>query len=571
VHQIWLPPLELGVTLDDPRILGNAAPGAGGGQLRAPIGLVDRPAEQKQDVMAVDLTGHVLVVGAAQTGKSTLLRTLLASTALTHTPLEAQFYCIDYSGGALRSVDGLPHVGGVCGRGEPERVRRTVEEVAGLIARREVLFQRLGIDSPQVMRARRAAGELPQELADVFLVIDNWMGLRQEFGDLEDAIRDVIAARGPGYGVHLVLTANRMTEVRDALRNAIGTRLELRLNEPAESLVDTKAAKSLSESARQFEQRAEELRQLNRISPRFDKLYGRGITTGGLQFQTALPRMDGRGEVLDLQQGFEELVRAVDATWTGPVAPPIRVLPPSIRVAELPRPRPEPAGVPIGISEQDLGPVYLDLVGGDPHFIVFGDVESGKSTLLRTFLSGLVERSTPEEAQILLVDYRRSLLGLVPSPYLLGHCTSEPVTKENLGSLAGALGRRLPGSDVPLDQLRSRSWWKSQAEVYIVVDDYDLVASSSGSPLQALYPLLPQSRDLAFHLVIARSSGGALQGVGEPVLRRLRELRSPGLLMSGEPQEGVILGGHRLTPLPAGRGRLIRRRETTTFVQVAAT
>jgi S-DNA-T family DNA segregation ATPase FtsK/SpoIIIE len=579
VHQIWLPPLQLGITLDDSRILGKAAPVAGRGltatsgvatgQLRAPIGLVDKPAEQKQDVMAVDLTGHLLVIGATQTGKSTLLRTLLASTALTHTPLEAQFYCIDYSGGALRSAAGLPHVGGICGRGDPERVRRTVEEVMDLIARREVLFQRLGIDSPQVMRARRAAGELPSEMADVFLVVDNWMGLRQELGELEDQIRDVIAARGPGYGVHLVLTANRMLEVRDALRNAFGTRLELRLNEPAESLIDTRAARSLSEAGQQFEQRMEELRQLNRISPRFDKLYGRGITTGGLQFQTALPRMDGRGDVLNAQQAFEELIQAVDAAWKGPKAPPIRVLPPSIRVAELPRPNPEPDGVPIGISEQDLGPVYLDLAGADPHFIVFGDVESGKSTLLRTFVSGLLARSTPEEVQILLVDYRRSLLGLVPAQYLLGHCSSEPIAKENLGSLAAALGRRLPGSDVAVDQLRSRSWWKSQAEVYIVVDDYDLVASSSGSPLQPLYPLLPQSRDLAFHLVIARSSGGALQGIGEPVLRRLRELRSPGLLMSGEPQEGVILGGHRLTPLPPGRGRLIMRREAATFIQVA--
>lgn len=579
VHQIWLPPLQLGLTLDDDRILGQPRPLAGRGlaatapvamgQLRVPIGLVDKPAEQKQDVMAADLTGHLLVMGATQTGKSTLLRTLLASTALTHTPLEAQLYCIDYSGGALRSVADLPQVGSVCGRGDPERVRRTVEEVAAVVARREILFQQLGIDSPQVMRARRAAGELPEEMADVFLVIDNWMGLRQEFGELEDQIRDVIAARGPGYGVHLVLTASRMTEVRDALRNAIGTRLELRLNEPTESQIDTKAAKGLSEAAKQFEQRMEELRQLNRIDPKFDKLYGRGITTGGLNFQTALPRVDGLGEILDLQQGFEELVQAVDAAWTGPKAPSIRVLPPSIRVAELQRPRPEPAGVPIAISEQDLGPVYLDLIGGDPHFMVFGDVESGKSTLLRTFIAALMERSMPEQTQILLVDYRRSLLGLVPPEYLLGHCSSEPVAKENLGHIGGSLNRRLPDRDMPVEELRSRNWWKSQAEVYVVVDDYELVASSGGNPLQPLYPLLPQSRDLAFHLVIARSSGGAQTGLGEPVLRRLRELRNPGLLMSGEPQEGVILGGYRLTPLPPGRGRLIRRREAATFVQVA--
>jgi type VII secretion protein EccCb len=579
VHRIWLPPLEVGTTLDG--ILGEvvrtpergvaATAWAGGGQLRVPVGLVDKPAEQKQDLMTVDLTGHLLLVGASQTGKSTLLRTLLASAALTHTPREAHFYCIDYSGGALRTVAGLPHVGSVCGRDDPERVRRTVEEIAALVPRREGLFQDLGIDSPQVMRTRRARGELPEEMADVFLVIDNWLGLRQEFGELEDVIRDVIAARGPGYGIHLVLTASRWMEVRDALRSAIGGRMELRLTDPAESAIDTKAARSLSEGGKQYERRMEELRQLNGITPKFEKLYGRGITTGGLHFQAALPRIDGRVETLDLQQGFEALVNAVGAAWNGPEAPPIRVLPRSVTVEQLPRPEPESPGVPVAISEQDLGTVYLDLVGGDPHLIVFGDVEAGKTTFLRTFLAGLLERSSPDEAQILLVDYRRSLVGMVPTEYLLAHCGSEPAAKENLGAVAGSLSRRLPGPDAPIEQLHSRSWWKSRAEVYIVADDYDLVASSAGSPLQALYPLLPQSRDLAFHLVIARSSGGAVASFNEAVLRRLRELRCPMLLLSGEAQEGALPGGYRLAPLPPGRGRLIRRREGTSFVQVAQT
>jgi S-DNA-T family DNA segregation ATPase FtsK/SpoIIIE len=576
VHQIWLPPLEVGVTLD--RLLGDVAetPDRGlaatawpdTGQLQLPAGLVDRPAEQRQDVMTVDLTGHLLVVGAAQTGKSTALRTLIAGAALTHTPREAQFYCIDYGGGTLRPLADLPHVGGVTGRGDVERVRRTVEEMAALVAGRETRFQELALDSPQVMRARRASGELT-DMADVFLVIDNWAGLRQELPDLEDPIRDVIAARGPGYGVHLVLSANRWTEVRDALRNAIGGRLELRLTEPAESAVDVKAARSLNDSSSQYEKRAEELRQLTGTGPKFEKLFGRGITRGGLQFQAALPRIDGVRDILDLQTGVESLVRAVAVAWAGPAAPPIRVLPASIGLDQLPRPAEEPPGVPIAISEQDLGPVYLDLVGGDPHFLVFGDVESGKTTLLHTFLAGLVARSSADETQVLIVDYRRSLAGLVPADHLLAHCSTEQAARENVALVAESLGRRLPGPDVPADELHSRSRWKSQAEVYVVVDDYDLVATSSGGPLQPLYALLPQSKDVALHLVIARSSGGAGQGVLEPVLRRLRELRTPGLLMSGEPQEGVILGGMRMTPLPPGRGRLIRRREGPTFVQVA--
>src|SRR5207249_1847284 len=56
VHQIWLPPLGVGLPLD--RVLGADAPGAPpAGQLHVPVGLVDRPAEQKQDVLTVDLTG----------------------------------------------------------------------------------------------------------------------------------------------------------------------------------------------------------------------------------------------------------------------------------------------------------------------------------------------------------------------------------------------------------------------------------------------------------------------------------------------------------------------------------
>ncbi|HYW22895.1 MAG TPA: type VII secretion protein EccCb [Terriglobales bacterium] len=577
VHQVWLPPLEVGTTLDGilGRIDHSPARGAsavgwsGSGQLRVPIGLVDKPAEQKQDLMTVDLTGHLLVVGASQTGKSTLLRTLLASAALTHIPREAQFYCIDLSGGALRTVAALPHVGSVCGRDDPERVRRTVEEVAALVARRERLFQDLRIDSPQVMRARRDRGDLPHELADVFLVIDNWVGLRQEFAELEDVIRDVIATRGPGYGVHLVLTASRWLEVRDGLRGAIGGRLELRLSDPAESAIDARAARSLGDSSRQYERRMEEQRQLNGITPRFETLYGRGITAGGLQFQAALPRIDGRAEILDLQQAFAALVDAVAAAWHGPEAPPIRVLPRAVEVRELPRPEPRPAGVPVAISEHDLSTVHLDLVGGDPHFVVLGDVESGKTTFLRTFVAGLLERSSPDDAQIVVIDYRRGLAGLVPPEHLLAHCSSEQVARDRLDSVAGSLGRRQPGPEVPADQLHSRTWWKSQAEVYVVVDDYELVATTGGGPLQVLYPLLPQARDLGFHLVLARSSGGVVASFNDAVLRRLRELRTPMLVLSGEPQEGALPGGHRMAPLPPGRGRLIRRREGTTFVQVA--
>src|SRR5260370_22804187 len=98
---------------------------AGAGRLSVPVGLVDLPAEQSRDVLGVDLAGsagHLLVVGAALTGKTTLLRTLIASFALTHTPQEAQFYCIDYGGCELSVLGVLPSLRGAACRPDPERV-----------------------------------------------------------------------------------------------------------------------------------------------------------------------------------------------------------------------------------------------------------------------------------------------------------------------------------------------------------------------------------------------------------------------------------------------------------------
>jgi S-DNA-T family DNA segregation ATPase FtsK/SpoIIIE len=225
-------------------------------------------------------------------------------------------------------------------------------------------------------------------------------------------------------------------------------------------------------------------------------------------------------------------------------------------------------GVPIGVSERDLGVVYVDLFAGDPHFLVFGDGESGKTNVLRSFLLGLMSVRSSEEVQVLVIDYRRTLLGVVAPDYLLGYAGAEPAAAAQVAETAQVLTRRLPPADISIERLRSRSWWHGP-EVYVVVDDYDLVAAPSGNPLLPLLSLLAQAKDVGLHVLIARRTGGASRGILEPLLNRLRELGTPGLLLSGDPQEGAILGSSRSTPQPPGRGVLVRRHERASLVQVA--
>ncbi|WP_158848869.1 type VII secretion protein EccCa [Saccharothrix deserti] len=553
-HQVWLPPLGQSSSLDS--LLGplGVDPERGlcpvdarrSGGLRAVVGLVDRPFEQRRDLLEFDLSGaagHVLVVGGPRSGRSTALRTVVTSLALTHTPQEVQFYCLDFGGGLLGALRGLPHVGGVAGRQQASAVRRTVAEVFTVLERRERLFAEHDVDGIAGFRAMRREGRFADEShGDVFLVIDGWQTLRKEFEDLEDVVSD-IATRGLSFGVHVVGTCARPFDLRPGIRDLFGSRLELRLGDPLDSVVDRRSAAAVPEGAP-----------------------GRGITSGKHHLLVALPRIDGESDVDSATPALGALVDTVSRAWPGAHAPRVRLLPGRVSLADLPAVD-EDLSFAIGIAEHDLGPVHLDFLA-DAHFLVLGDAESGKTAFLRLLARRIVANRTPAQARVLVIDHRRGLLGAVPDTHLLGYGADTTTTAHLLSEAARAMAGRLPGPDVTAEQLRSRSWWTGP-ELFVLVDDYDLVATGMDNPLLALLPYLPQGRDIGLHVVLTRRTGGAGRALFETFIARLRDVGSPGLLLSGDKNEGPLLGGLKPEPLPPGRGRLVDRRRAPSLVQVA--
>ena len=195
----------------------------------------------------------------------------------------------------------------------------------------------------------------------------------------------------------------------------------------------------------------------------------------------------------------------VAAGWAGPPAPAVRLLPTVLPHADLLAGDGQPPGVPFGIAEDDLGPVAVDFAR-EPHFLVFGDTSAGKSNLLRVLADGIVRRHSPAQARIIIVDYRRSLLEAVSGEHLIGYAPSA---------------------------------------------------------------VLPHSRDIGLHVVIARASGGAGRAMFEPVLQRMRDPGAPGLLLSGSRDEGQLLGNAAPQQMPAGRGNVVTRGQPPRLVQVA--
>ncbi|MBV9207155.1 MAG: type VII secretion protein EccCa [Actinobacteria bacterium] len=553
-HQIWLPPLGLPPTLDQllPPLAISQDRGytveneQWRGRLRAVTGIVDRPFEQRRDPLWVDLSaaaGHAAVVGAPRSGKSTMLRTVICSLALLHTPAETQFYCLDFGGGALGSLRALPHVGGVAARLDATRVRRTVAEVRGVLVRREKEFAEQGIDSISAYRAMRAAGGITGDgFGDVFLVVDGWLTLRQDFEELEQEVT-AIAARGLGYGVHVVASAGKWSEFRPAIRDLFGTRLELRLGDPYESEIDRRLAANVPET-----------------SP------GRGITRGGLHFLTALPRIDSQPAADGLAEGMQKLAETVATAWQADRAPRVRLLPEAFPAGVLPGCAQTGTKVPFGVDESTLSPVLLDF-GADAHLLVFGDTECGKSNLLRLLAGGVIGRYTPEAARLVFIDYRRSLLDSADAEHTIGYAASSAAAAPLINDVRAALTQRLPPPDLTPQQLRSRSWWHG-SDLFVVVDDYDLVAGAT-NPLLPIADLVPQARDIGLHLILARSAGGAGRAMFDPIIQRAREMGSPGMIMSGGKDEGALIGGVKPQPQPPGRGFFVERRTGSRLVQVA--
>ncbi|AWN30062.1 type VII secretion protein EccCa [Streptomyces sp. NEAU-S7GS2] len=551
VRRIWLPPLPDAITLDTvagPLDVGMRGMQLAGrrGPLEVPLGLLDDPGRQWQGQWYLDLTvagGHAAVIGGPQSGKTTLLRTLVLSLALTHTPQEVGIYGLDLVGGGLAALSGLPHVGGIAGRVDRERVARTVDEVRNMLAAREDLFREHGIDSVDQLRDLHAAGRLPQlASAEIVLVIDGFGALRDDFEEVDDDVADILQ-RGGGYGIHVVAGMLRWNDVRIAVQSNFGTRVELRLNDPSESSIDSKLAVTLSPD-----------------EP------GRVLTAGKLFAQVALPRTDSLADTADLGAVLERAARTIRATWSGEVAQPVRVLPHLLEPRLLPGPVAEPQRVPIGVDQTALEPVLLDLFQHDQHLLVMGDSECGKTNLLKTIASGLIERFSEDELVFAVMDPRRSLRGTVPEEFNGGYAYNAKLCAGLAAGIATELDKRLPDDSARLEDLEPGSWGGGP-RIVVLVDDYDILTTAGQEPLAPFLPYIPSAVDIGLHFVLTRRVAGASRGIYEPLVQGLRESGASALLMTGDRGEGQLFPGVYASQQPPGRGVLIRRGQANRLIQ----
>ncbi|APT93209.1 cell division protein FtsK [Corynebacterium phocae] len=551
-HKLWLPPLPQVVELPDVLPAAVADSPATAPDLQVALGLVDRPYQQRQDPLTVDLGtkgGHLALCGGPQSGKSTAVRTLVCSLAAGHSPQKVRFYIVDLGGGQLFTLERLPHVAGVAGRGQPEKVRRIIDEVTTILhdAEEEAatgtatgtamgpeveagLGAEAGVGSGAEAGfgagAEAESGAGAGQQWQTFVIIDGWHHIGTAGADFEDLADPVthLAADGASAGIHLVVSTARWTTMRPAIRDLIAHRLELKLGESMDSLIDRKAQEKLP------------------------GLPGRGLN------QAAEPMLIARSSNQDLAH----IVSVWEDQGVAP-APPLRMLANHLSLHELVH---RAGVVPVG-----TGGKRLEQVDWDPrhnqHFVCIGSNSAGKSQALATLMAGICQLGR-NKARLVIVDQRRAHLGKIPADMVASYAGQTSAAEQALRQAATTLRERLPGPEITPEQLARRDWWQGP-ELFVVIDDLDVVADMAVHPL---IELLPHAADIGLHLVVARKSGGISRALFSGFLAALRDQQPSVLLLDADKDEGPIFG-IKPTPQPPGRGHLSQRGKPPQLIQVA--
>jgi S-DNA-T family DNA segregation ATPase FtsK/SpoIIIE len=333
-----------------------------------PLGLVDRPAQQSQDLLSWDLDqgGHLGIVGGPRTGRTTSLLTLALAIAERHSPADVQLHALGGAPGSLRRLCALPHVGTVAGTDDLPRARRLVARLQRELAQR----QADGRSRPVLV-----------------VLVDGWESLEDGFdamdhgAPVDDLLR--LLRDGLSVGIRFAVTGGRaLTTGR--LSSLLQQRLLLGMPDPLDLALAGVSPSDIP--SRQGPGRA--------IDPR-----------DGCEIQLACPGASPAEDELAIETVAAEAHRRYAAL--APPAQPWRIEPLPQRVALKQIPPAAPYLLTIGVGGDGLEPLGFDPHLGQRHVLIVGPARSGRSTALLALASRLAER----DVRLAVVTTRRSPLG----------------------------------------------------------------------------------------------------------------------------------------------------------------
>jgi DNA segregation ATPase FtsK/SpoIIIE, S-DNA-T family len=375
-------------------------------------------------VVEVDLVRdgpHGLVGGTTGSGKSELLRSMVAGMAVRVDPDHLVFVLVDYKGGsAFDECARLPHVVGLVTDLDEHLGERALCSLQAELRYRERLLRQAGAsDLSGYLRGGSVLGPLPR----LVVMVDEFATLAAELPDFVGALVG-IAQRGRSLGVHVILATQRPAGAVNAnIKANTSLRIALRVQDPADSvdIVDCKDAATINGSSPGRAYVRFGPAEVVLVQTALSTTTRRGRRSAGVRLEPFCfgPVASTRGRGDDPGEGgpsdLARLVQAVRQAFEGsgaspPRAPWLPMLPERIPLEEIleqPLAGQDATAVPFALADdpehQRRVPVCWSPGGG--HLGLFGMVGSGTTTALLAVARSLAERASPDRCHLYAVDF----------------------------------------------------------------------------------------------------------------------------------------------------------------------
>lgn len=513
--------------------------------MRPIVGLLDNPAEAWQGPLYFELNRtHLAILGDSGWGKTSLIRTLIVSLATTHSPNEFHAYVLDLGGRNYRSLEDLPHMGGIIYADEEtyeERLQRLLDRLNSITGERQQIFSNADVNNLYEYNEKHRQTPLPA----ILVVIDNIAELRENYEALVEGIIIPLVRKSLSVGITFVITGNVPNNMPSKLYNLLGERITFQ-QANADRYMDI----------------------VGRGAIEIDDIAGRGYIRVGrrpLLFHIAQPvglfneesgrdQLNEADELRLIASHMRAFMQVDEKKWVNqpdPIATLPEVVPLIDLLQEVEKSKRRRIQAVLG-RNINLEPALFDLKRMGPHFAVVGPPISGKSTTLYNWVFSLSHRYSPDKIKFVLVDLQQRFVDFGGAQKMDGlpHVITAVTEIDQIEPLIANLKAEC---QVLADEGGNR-------ELFIIIDNFDDFADEIERMRDAARDLAGLARRYGrdgLHIIV----GGTLDSSSD--LRRRIQQSNYGIgLRSVQAVDTLRVtsrpAGLRGKELPSGRGFIVK-------------
>lgn len=196
------------------------------------IGEFDDPNRQRQGLLCLDISngGNAIIFGNAESGKETLLSTIVYELITSYTVEEVWLYLLDFGTESLKVFNGCPHVGDIVFLNEEEKISRLFDMLQQEIKNRKEILSNYNGDYGLYLKTSN------ESMPRIIVILNNYDIFLEDYNTQFDEQLQSMTREGLKYGINFIVTVNSSNSMRYRLAQNFKQKIVLQMNKDSEYL-----------------------------------------------------------------------------------------------------------------------------------------------------------------------------------------------------------------------------------------------------------------------------------------------------------------------------------------------